>query len=184
MFERNRSETMEHGTVTARIVLADGEELTARLVIPAGRGVFDVLNGASAFVEVESFEGERSWLARAMLKSVKLVNAPRAMSMQQRTRELDGFEPYAVLGLDRNADFAKVKSAYHAQAMIYHPDRFAHHQLPDEVRCYLDAMARRINTAFAVLEAAENEKARRAARTPAGPRSEFGLARPNPVPAG
>lgn len=89
-----------------------------------------------------------------------------------------------MLGLDRNADFAKVKSAYHAQAMIYHPDRFAHHQLPDEVRCYLDAMARRINTAFAVLEAAENEKARRAARTPAGPRSEFGLARPNPVPAG
>lgn len=183
MFERNRSETMEHGTVTARIVLADGEEVTARLIVPAGRGVFDVLNGAHCFVEIESFQGERSWLARAMLKSVKLLNAPRAMSMQQRTRELDGFEPYAVLGLDRSADFAKVRSAYHSLAKIYHPDRFAHQQLPEEVRAYLDAMARRINTAFAALEAVENEKSRRAARIQAGPRSEFGLARPNTMPA-
>ena len=50
-------------------------------------------------------------------------------------RERNGFaaggndrarDPYAILELDRNADFEAIRKAYHRQANRYHPDKVAH----------------------------------------------------------
>ena len=35
-------------------------------------------------------------------------------------------DPYAILGLDRRADFEEIRKAYHRQANRYHPDKVAH----------------------------------------------------------
>jgi len=42
-------------------------------------------------------------------------------SMQ--TGELTTFEPYTILGIEKNADEAMIKRAYKKQSMIYHPDK-------------------------------------------------------------
>ena len=44
----------------------------------------------------------------------------------------------------------------------YHPDRYAQADLPNEVREYLAAMARKINAAFAALETADKARNKRA----------------------
>ena len=49
--------------------------------------------------------------------------------------------------------------SYFALAKAYHPDRYATAELPEEVRDYLAAMARRINAAHAALEVPERKKA-------------------------
>ena len=46
-----------------------------------------------------------------------------------------------------------MKSAYHRLAKLYHPDRYTAAELPPEVRDYLAGMTRRVNAAYAALEA-------------------------------
>lgn len=161
MFERSRVDTLEHGTLCVRLTLADGEDVTAKIVIPPGRSVFELLNGNGSFIEIEAFDGERSYVSKTSLREVKLLAVAKVPNLVQRTRDLDGFDPHSVLGVGKDADWEAVKNAHRTLAKAYHPDRFASLSLPAEVAGYLEAMARRINSAYAFLEAAEAEKARR-----------------------
>jgi curved DNA-binding protein CbpA len=63
------------------------------------------------------------------------------------------FDPYAALGLKRDADWEEVRNAYLRLARTYHADKFASVELPPEVRDYLSQMSRRVNAAYTALEA-------------------------------
>jgi hypothetical protein len=157
MFERNRIDNADHGLLSVVITLDDGRELQGKLAIPAGRTLAEVLNGTSSFIEFAPFGGERVFLAKSALRSVKALDLPRAPSLDQ-ARDLDGFEPLSVLGLSAQASFADVRQAYLRLAKIYHPDRYSMAALPQEVMGYLAAMAQRINAAYAALEAAHKAR--------------------------
>jgi DnaJ domain len=122
-------------------------------VVAAGRTLFEVLNGSNAFLEFEPFGGEKAYLAKSTLKSVKLISVPRAHNLSGKLREIDGFDPYGVLGVPTEAPWDQVRGAYLKLSKTYHPDRYATAELPDEVRDYLSNMARRVNAAYAALEA-------------------------------
>ena len=64
----------------------------------------------------------------------------------------------------------KIRQAYIELAKIYHPDRYATVTLPVEVTDYLSAMARRINAAYAALDAKQPSGARKPAAAGAPPR--------------
>ena len=153
MFERNKIDNVEHAGVPVELAMMDGEVLKGRLLMSMGRNVSDVLNGTSAFLEFEPYGGERSFLAKACIGNVKLINVPRAPNLAQRLHDLDGFDPHAILGVPGNASFDDVKTAWHRLAKVYHPDRYSSSDLPEEVRDYLASMARRVNAAYAALEA-------------------------------
>ena len=87
---------------------------------------------------------------------------PKAPSLGARLKDVDGFDPHAVLRIDHGASRDEVRHAYFALAKAYHPDRYATAELPEEVRDYLSAMARRINAAHAALDVPERKKAARA----------------------
>ena len=160
MFERNRSEAQEFASVAVEIVVDDGTVSTGKMFIAASRSVFDVLNGAALFVDFEPYEGERRFIAKASLKSVKLLAGAKPLNLAQRSRDLDGFDPQAILGVQTGAPWDDVRSAYLSLAKIYHPDRFATAELPTEVATYMSGMLRRVNVAYAALEVAH--QARRA----------------------
>ena len=165
MFERNKIETgsvPSGGTavgVPVEITLADGGTLEGKVLLPQGRSIWDQLNGPLSFIETEPYVGERMYLAKAAIRGIKLVSVPGAGHLSGRLRELDGFDPHAVLGVKRDAAFEEIRAAYHRLAKTYHPDLYAAAGLPPEVRDYLSAVARRINVSFATLE-----KAHQAAR--------------------
>jgi DnaJ-class molecular chaperone len=48
----------------------------------------------------------------------------------------------------RDANPEDIKTAYHRMARLYHPDRIASYELPDEVKDYVRTMLVRINLAF------------------------------------
>ncbi len=153
MFERNKIDNVEHSGVPVELTTLDGEMVKGRLMIAMGRHVFELLNGPGAFLEFEPYGGERTFIAKASIANVKLTNVPRAPNLNQRLRDLDGFDPHAILGVAHAASFDDVKAAWHKLAKIYHPDRYSSAELPPEVQDYLSSMARRVNAAYAALEA-------------------------------
>ena len=152
MFDRNRPEVQEQAAVAVEIILDDGAIVAGKLVIPASRSAFDVLNGPAVFLEFEPYEGERRFIAKSALKAVKLLANAKPLNLAQKLRDLDGFDPHAILGVKAGADWDNVRAAYVGMAKTYHPDRFANADLPTEVSAYLAGMARRLNTAYAALE--------------------------------
>jgi hypothetical protein len=153
MFERNRSDYIpEPNAVPVEAALTDGTTARGRVVAAAGKSLADVLNSTAGFIEFEPYGGERSFLAKTQLASVKPVNVPRAPSLGVRLDDRGGFDPCAILGIAAGAGREEVRQAYLRLAKTYHPDRYASAELPEEVRDYLAAMARRINAAHAALE--------------------------------
>ena len=140
MFERNKIDTagtQQQMTVPVEVTLEDGEFIRGKFIVPASRTLFDVLNNAGAFVEFEPYGGERSIIAKSAIKAIRLVNAPTPQNLNARGREIDSFDPFAVLGIARGAPFEDAKAAYHALAKVYHPDRYSGVDLPEEVSDYL-----------------------------------------------
>lgn len=66
-------------------------------------------------------------------------------------KDADNFNPYEVLALEKGANRAAVRAAFHEHSKTYHPDRYSTAELPTEVMDYLEAMARRVNAAYEVL---------------------------------
>ena len=162
MFERNRVDNVpETNAVPVEVTFADGTAAKGKLLVPLGKTVADALNGATMFVEFEPYGGERSFVAKAQLASVRLVGVPKVPNLEARLIDVDDFDPHRILGLAPGADRQEVRSAYFALAKTYHPDRYATAELPAEVRDYLAAMARRINAAHAALDVPERKRAAR-----------------------
>ncbi len=153
MFERNKVDNVDQTSVPVELTLDDGEVVKGRLLIAMGRRAFEVLNGDGAFLEFEPYGGERSFIAKSALRNVQLVNVPRVQSLAGRLRDQDNFDPHSILGVQVNATFEDIKSAWHRLSKAYHADRYQSVELPQEVRDYLAAMSRRVNLAFAALEA-------------------------------
>jgi hypothetical protein len=161
MFERNKVDnSLEQAAVGVEIMLDDGEVVTGKLAIPMSRSLFDVLNSPVAFLDFEAYAGDRRFIAKTSLKSVKLVGGPKVASLEARLIDLDGFDPWRVLGLPRGSAFDAVRQAFHIKAKAYHPDRYATAELPTEVRDYLSAQARRVNEAYRVIEQAQSAEKR------------------------
>lgn len=165
MFERNRVDNMVQSQqvgVPAEVTLDDGTLLKGRFLMPPTRPVHEVLNGSGLFLEFQTYGGETSLIAKSIMRSIKLVAVPAAQQLKGG-RTGGEFDPYAVLGVKTDASQEEIRRAYHDLAKIYHPDRYATAQLPEEVREYLAAMVRRINQAFRALDKPRIEQAARAA---------------------
>lgn len=164
MFERNRIDNApELSAVPIEVTFTDGTLVKGKLLLPVGKHVADVLNGSGVFVEFEPYGGERSFIAKSQVAAVKLVGVPKAASLAGRMRDVDGFDPYVVLGVAAGTPSEQIHAAYVKLAKAYHPDRYATADLPEEVRDYLSTMARRVNAAYAALETPRHVKAARQA---------------------
>ena len=153
MFERNRIDNVpEPNAIPVEAALTDGTTAKGKVLVPAGKGLADVLNSTGGFIELEAYGGERSYLSKSQLARVTPLGVPKLPNLGARLSDPGGFHPHAVLGLTEGASRDEVRQAYFRLAKAYHPDRYATAELPEEVRDYLAAMARRINAAYAALE--------------------------------
>lgn len=154
MFERNKIDNAaQQMTVPADLTLDDGEVVKGRFLVSASRNIFDVLNSDANFLEFETYDGDRALIARSTIKAVRLMPVVTANHLKGRMRESETFDPYQILGVTQDASFDDIRAAYLKLSKVYHPDRFHGVDLPQEVRDYLAAMVRRINSAFGALEA-------------------------------
>ncbi|HXF53378.1 MAG TPA: J domain-containing protein [Hyphomicrobiaceae bacterium] len=142
----------ERSPALVEIRLADGTVLKGKLMVSIGKGVGELLNGPGPFLAFESHTGERSFVCKSQVAVVRELELAKPAPLGRRLNGQDELEPHKILGVEPGAEQEEIRQAYLRMAKGYHPDRFASVDLPPEVREYLAAMVRRINTAYAALE--------------------------------
>lgn len=157
MFERGRidNRAAEPTPVPVELELLDGSVAKGKLMVASGHAPLDAINNAGGFVEFVPYAGEPRLIAKSTIASIKLVGVPRAPALRPRTGLGDDFDPHTILGVSSDSTWDDIRAAYVQLSKAYHPDRYSSASLPAEVGEYLDAMARRVNAAYAALEATE-----------------------------
>ncbi|MEM7748043.1 MAG: J domain-containing protein [Pseudomonadota bacterium] len=151
MFDRSRTDNArQFKTTVVEMTLNDGRALSGKLLYHSNGSLFDALNGSESFLDFEPFDGQREFVAKSTLRTVRLVQAPPIPKLPNANK--DNFDPHSVLRVPRGADAEALRAAYLEQSKKYHPDRYANADLPDEIRDYLQIMARRVNTAYETLQ--------------------------------
>ena len=132
------------------LTLADGSVVTASIRLPLSNRLGDALNNGDAFLDALTPTGQQQYISKASIRSVRSANVPKAdqLDAEGRAPGTPAFDPYAVLKVPREASREEIRHAYHRMAKLYHPDRIASFDLPDEVMDYVRAMLVRINLAF------------------------------------
>jgi DnaJ domain len=151
MFERTKVDNTSKSPVACELVLDDGRELLGHLLVSQLRGIIEELNAPGGFFEFETVDRQRALLPKTSIRSARSAAVAKVEPLDRRIREGMPFDPYVVLGVDRDADKEAIKRAYHVLAKAYHPDRMQAIDLPPEIVDYATAMAKRINAAYSAL---------------------------------
>lgn len=140
------------------IETTDGRTIDAELYTNLDEGIFQHLNSAGDFVEVDDANGRKMFLAKASIKRViphsDLMHKDRKASyFAQNTAGAHLFseDPYVVLSVKKEADDQALRAAYYALARKYHPDRLSTMDLPADILGHADDMLKRINQAYDII---------------------------------
>lgn len=129
------------------VTLTDGSVLTVSIRMSLSNKLNDTLNNPEPFLDALTASGQPLFIAKSSIRTVRPAGAVPKADQLEDTR-LSGFDPHAVLKVDRGASLEEIKAAYYRMARLYHPDRLASYELPEEVKDYVRAMLVRINLAF------------------------------------
>jgi DnaJ domain len=161
MFERNPVDTGRMMTVAVAITLKDGTTVAGRTAMPHGRSIARLMEGAEAFLYVETLAGETAFVPKSEIRGLKVVDAGRPLPLKVGPSDASHFDAHAVLGVERGAPMEAIRAAYIKLTRSYHPDQFAAVALPPEVKTYLDQRCKQINAAFELIEASHKAGALR-----------------------
>jgi DnaJ-domain-containing protein 1 len=140
--------------VTVDLVLIDSTIMKGRILQPRDKTLRDLMNDANnQYLEFECFQLGHLVLAKSQVRTIRKNEMPRADQLETRERAIEQSDPFVILGVQKSSSRETIRQAYINLARRYHPDRFAGSDLPGEVAEYLNAMARRINLAYAELSA-------------------------------
>lgn len=142
-------------TIAVEIQLVDGSRLKGTMLLSRDKTVREFFNvAAEAFIDFDCQRDGPIMLAKSVVRQLRKQDAKKNEdqvkidALAARQVELEKAEPYKLLGIAAGADHETLRKAYIAKARAYHPDRFTENELPPEVLDYLNAMARRINSAY------------------------------------
>jgi DnaJ domain len=144
------------------ITLVDGSALRGNLLVSRDMTLRQYFNvGAEAFIDFDCRRDGLIVLAKSSIRKIRPESAQKKEDQNKvdalaaRRAELErSVDPYKLLGVPTNFDKDSLRKALVAKLRKYHPDRFADADIPDEVRDYVNAMARSINVAYQELEEA------------------------------
>ncbi len=149
----------DHNKLALPVTLSmmDGRTLMGELIVNIGGTMERTLNNEMRFIMFRDLDQSERMIAKDGIldaqerKTAKVVDLPTEGKM-------DGTDPYTVLKIARTATDSEIREAYLERAKAYHADRFANIGLPVEVQEYTNSMSRRINEAYAILNAGKTQR--------------------------
>ena len=149
MFD-NASKSANVNRALVDLTLSDGAVASVSVKLPMSNKIADALNNADLFLDIITLDGDQMFIAKADVKSARLVDVPKAsqLNFYRRASDRATFDPLAVLKLRKGASSDEIRQAYHRLTRMYHPDRLSAFELPDEMQEYARIMQVRINLAY------------------------------------
>ena len=133
----------------AKLTLTDGKSLIVSVKLPLSGKLTDAFNSAETFIDIITGDGAQQVINKSIIARAETIDPPKAgLNQQRRAADKSGFNPYAVLGIEKTTTPEDIRAAYVALVKIYHPDRFASLDIPQEMKNYAAAMQARINMAY------------------------------------
>jgi hypothetical protein len=133
--------------LTVDMVLTDGTELRAVVMVARGKTLDFVFNVEQPFIEVDCLENGPTVFAVNAIRSVRPAQLPKADQLDKRLAALEKIGNFALLKVTKTATRLEVAEAYHATKAPYDLDEATMEPMPPEVRAYFQAMNRRIDQA-------------------------------------
>jgi hypothetical protein len=133
--------------LTVDMVLSDGSELRAIVLVPRGKALDSVFNVDTPFIEVECLENGPTVFAVNSVRQVRPSQLPRVDQLERKLRALEKLGNYQVLRITKAATRLEVAEAYHAAKAPYELAPETLELMPAEVSAFLLAMNRRIDQA-------------------------------------
>lgn len=132
------------------LILTDDSVMTVSVRMPLSNKLGDALNAPEPFLDVITAGGEQQFIAKSAIRTVRSMVMPSAgqLDLDARQAAMAELDAHAILKLEKGAGPEEVRQAYHRMARLYHPDRIASYELPEEIKDYARAMLVRINLAF------------------------------------
>ncbi len=110
----------------AKITLVDGKSQIVSVKLPMSGKLTDAFNNSEAFIDIITGDGTQQVINKATVARAEAADPPRAgLNQQRRSSDKSGFNPYAVLGVEKSAGADELRQAFLALVKTYHPDRFA-----------------------------------------------------------
>jgi hypothetical protein len=133
--------------LTVDMVLTDGSELRAVVMLARGKTLDFVFNIEAPFIEVECLENGPTVFAVNAIRSVRPAQLPKADQLEKRLAALEKIGNFAVLKVAKTATRLEVAEAYHTAKAPYDLDEATLETMPLEVRAFFQAMTRRLDQA-------------------------------------
>lgn len=133
--------------VTIDMVLSDGSEMRAIVLVPREKTLKDVFNVDDTFLEVECIERGPIIFQRDALRSVRPAALPKAQQLEKRLAAIEKLQPRQALGVPKNADTDMIAAAADRLLELYDPERARAAAMPAEVIEFMTAMCRRVDAA-------------------------------------
>lgn len=150
MFDRNAVDAQTTRPHRVALTMIDDTTRIGTINVSITRSLADEVNASGPFLQFAVEGGEPEFIAKAQIASVRLVGQIRTDQLDRRLEKLETIEPQRLLGVAPDAGMDAIKAAYHARVRGYHPDKFGD-DVPSEVLEYVNAVAKKLNTAYALL---------------------------------
>lgn len=129
--------------ISVNLQLADGTLMDGFLFCSQGERVSDVLNDARQFLPFETHTDDIMMLSKSIIATLLVSDVDAVKTILT--------DPFAILGIEKDADRETAKRAYHDKVRTYHPDKLASLNLPEDMHIYANDMLARINTAYSLV---------------------------------
>jgi DnaJ like chaperone protein len=114
----------------------------------------DILDGLFYIAKADGYVHEREVVFLGRIADIFGIEADHFRTILGRHARGGGDDPYAVLGISRQADFAEIRRQYRRLAAENHPDRLIARGVPEEFVAIANSRMAAINAAFARIERA------------------------------
>lgn len=142
-------------TAEVSLRMFDENMLQGNIILGQSTTLEGVLSRDVAFLEFESDDGERQFIAKNKIVSIN-PKKPLKKPVLARPFNMNDADAFTILGVARDCSLSEAKNAYHELVKLYHPDIYAGQTLPPEVERYMTDMFRQITSAFSKIRTKQN----------------------------
>lgn len=136
------------------ITMSDGTLINAAVRLTLSNKLTDALSTSDLFLDILTEDGEQQFVSKSAIRLIRASDGPQPTQQEAGSRPFatGPVDPYSTLKLQRDASPEDIKKAYHKMVRLYHPDRMASFDLPEDMKEYARDMLVRVNLAFEKLK--------------------------------